>query len=42
MESSRTGRRVSVPGLIDQAREVAAAASTDGELTQQIGDLDLT
>ena len=41
MESSRTGVRVSVPGLIDKAREVAEAATTDGELARQISDLDL-
>jgi predicted dehydrogenase len=42
MQSSRTGMRVSVPALIDQAREAAAAAASDGDLARQIRDLDLT
>jgi predicted dehydrogenase len=42
MESSRTRAPVSVPAMIDQARDVAAAATTDGELARQISDLDLT
>jgi predicted dehydrogenase len=41
MESSRSGARVSVPGLIDRARSDAAAAMTDSELARAINDLDL-